>query len=130
MINEYADDTVTSDSYSAAIATPEGYRASVHYRGVDNDGRHEYGWRVSFPGDQVGARVELAGDDLRSGALGMGSGSEQLLEALGGFLGAYAEAWRYGFDTSENRDLFPAALPAHVASELSDAIDLALSDGE
>lgn len=47
------------------------------------------------------------------------------LQSLGSFLGAYAEAWTYGRDGSENRALFPVDLPPELAQSIADEITVA-----
>lgn len=83
---------------------------------IDAEGRHVWTFEITGPDGDT-----HRGDDLRSGAHGVGSEPWQMARTLGCFLEAYVEA--QGYERSENRDLFPGLDP-EVADMVAEAIRL------
>lgn len=97
--------------------------ASVAYIGYTSEGRPRYQWMVGN-----GNFVLDSGSDIHGGCY-TAPDEREALSTLGAFLGAYAEAMRWGRPDSENRDIFRPEVEA-VAQELSDAIWLELEPEE
>jgi len=107
---------------------------TVWHIGRTVDRRHTYGYRMEigeYADWQASKRTLAEGEDLELGPQYAKPNELAALGVLGSFLGAWQEAWEYGSDASENRNLFPANAWEPVADYLDDlCYELALVSGE
>ena len=125
---------------AAARITVDGWTVDVEHAdriGVGTFTRNLWRWTVTepwtgdpFPDEITGEMPPIPGRRTFTG-VGLESITDLFdpdpiaaLCSLGFFLGAYAEAWQYGTEQSDNRALFPATLDPDVAGTIADAIAL------
>jgi hypothetical protein len=127
---------MTTTLRAQARITVDGWTVEVEHVGQYRDAftgstRNRWMWTITGPTSTDDPYIldnlvrSWTGDDLSSAIDVNDPDPIAALCSLGSFLGAYAEAIEWQYRTglpSDNAGLFPATLPADVASEIADRI--------